>query len=248
MGMLDGKTALVTGGGTGVGRAAVLRFAEAGANVAVNYSRSQGDAEATAEEARAFGVKAIAVKADVANEDEVLAMFDQVERELGPVVILVNNAGRTQFVPFTELDRITDELWQEILNTNVMGTFYCSRAAARGMKREGDGTIINVSSVSGLTGFGSSIPYATSKAAILSLTRSLAQALAPTIRVNALAPGLIETRWVADQPEFVEGQRANTPLKRNASPDDVAQVIFAFATSADFVTGQTLVVDGGRRM
>jgi 3-oxoacyl-[acyl-carrier protein] reductase len=248
MGILDGKVALVTGGGTGVGRATILRFAGAGADVVVNYSRSSDDAEKTAEEARALGVKAIAVKADVSREPEIVAMFERAERELGPVTILVNNAGRTRFVPFPELDQVTDDLWHEILGVNVMGTFYCARAAAKHMKKRGGGSIVNVSSVSAVTGFGSSIPYATSKAAVLSLTRSLAQALAPAIRVNALAPGIIETRWVAGQDEFVNRQREETPLKRNASPDDIAEVIFAFVTSASFVTGQTLVVDGGRRM
>ena len=248
MGTLDGKVAVVTGGGTGVGRASVLRFAAAGASVAVNYSRSKDDAEKTAEEARALGVKAIAVKADVGVEPEVLAMFDRVAKELGLVDILVNNAGRTRFVPFPELDGVTDELWHEILGTNLMGTFYCSRAAAGQMKKKGGGAIVNVSSVSGITGYGSCIPYATSKAAVLSLTRSLALALAPTIRVNALAPGLIETRWVDGWDDFVNKQRDETPLKRNASADDIAEAVFAFATSAAFVTGQSLIVDGGRRM
>jgi 3-oxoacyl-[acyl-carrier protein] reductase len=143
---------------------------------------------------------------------------------------------------------VTDEIWDEIFNTNVRGTFYCCRQAAQQMKELGEGVIVNVSSVTAYTGYGSSIPYAASKAAILSLSRSLALALAPEIRVNSVAPGIVDTRWHKGYEEFKRISLEQTPLRRIATAADVAEVIFSLASSAGFVTGQSIVVDGGIRM
>src|SRR5579884_1149465 len=213
---LGDNVALVTGGGTGIGRAIALALAGAGASVAVNYSRSREEAEATAQEIRAHGGRALAVRADVSQEQDVEAMVDRVA--------------------------LTGEIWDRILAVNLKGAFFCSRAAARVMT---DGRIINIGSVAGISGAGSSIAYAASKGAIHTMTKSLARALAPRITVNAIAPGLIETRWHAGR-EAVNARRASSfPAGRIGRPEDVAHIALALATSGNFVTGQIVVVDGG---
>ena len=242
------KVVLVTGGGTGIGRAACLRFAREGLRIGVNYSRSEADAEKTLQELRDLGGRGEIYRADVSREAEVISMLERVRNDLGPVDVLVNNAGVTNFMDFGDLDAVTDEIWDRIFAVNVKGTFYCSREAARQMAEQGGGAVVNVASVSGLTGYGSCVPYATSKAAVISLTRSLALALAPKIRVNCVSPGVVETRWVDGQEEFIARGATQTPLGRNATPADVAEVIYALAESAAFVTGQSVTVDGGRRM
>ncbi len=239
---LGDNVALVTGGGTGIGRAIALALAGAGASVAVNYSRSREEAEATAQEIRAHGGRALAVRADVSQEQDVEAMVDRVVRAWGRLDVLVNNAGTTRFVEHTDLDALTGEIWDRILAVNLKGAFFCSRAAARVMT---DGRIINIGSVAGISGAGSSIAYAASKGAIHTMTKSLARALAPRITVNAIAPGLIETRWHAGR-EAVNARRASSfPAGRIGRPEDVAHIALALATSGNFVTGQIVVVDGG---
>ncbi len=245
-GRLAGQVALITGGGTGIGKATALAYAREGADVAVNYSRSQAEAEATAKEVEALGVRALAIRADVASDAQVRAMFDRVKKELGSVQVLVNNAGRTHFIPARDLDKLTEEIWDEILAVNVKGTFFCSRAAAKHMRSRGSGCIVNVTSIAGVTGQGSSMAYAASKGAMINLTKGLAVALAPEIRVNGVAPSVVMSRWVEGWEEFTKAAEKETPLGRNATPEDVAQVILSLTVSADFVTGQNLVLDGGR--
>jgi 3-oxoacyl-[acyl-carrier protein] reductase len=240
----EGQTALVTGGGTGIGRATALKFASEGADVAVNYSRSAKEAEDTADEIRKMGRRSFAVKADVSDDAAVRQMVDAVLHELGRLDTLVCSAGTTRFVPLENLEDLTDAAWDPVFNVNVKGAFYCARAAIPVMKANGGGHIINVSSIAGLTGQGSSLAYAASKAALISVTKSLALSQAPDIRVNAVAPGVVDTRWVVGWEDFVAQAREATPLKRVASPEDVADVIFGLAVSR-FVTGQTWVVDGG---
>jgi 3-oxoacyl-[acyl-carrier protein] reductase len=239
---LANRVALVTGGGTGIGRAIALALAESGANVAVNYSQSHEDAEATAGAIRERGRRAFTVKADVSSDREAMDMVARVIREWGRLDILVNNAGTTTFVDHKDLDGLTEEVWDRILSVNVKGTFFCSRAAARAMT---EGRIINIGSVAGVNGSGSSIAYAASKAAIHTLTRSLARSLAPRITVNAIAPGLIETRWHTGY-EVENARRAELfPAKRIGRPEDIAHIALAIATSDNFLTGQIIVIDGG---
>jgi len=240
----EGQAALVTGGGTGIGRATALKLASEGADVAVNYSRSAKEAQDTADEIRKLGRKSLAVQADVSDDAAVRKMVDTVHHAFGRLDILVCSAGTTRFVPLTDLEDLTDEAWDPVFNVNVKGAFYCARAAIPVMKAGGGGHIINVSSIAGLTGQGSSLAYAASKAALISVTKSLAIGQAPDIRVNAVAPGVVDTRWVVGWEDFVTRAREATPLKRVATPADVADVIFGLAVSR-FVTGQTWVVDGG---
>lgn len=245
---LNGKVALVTGGGTGVGRAIVLQLARLGVAVAVNYSKSKLEAEATAKEVESCGVRSFAVRADVADEAQVRHMVDEVRQRLGPIEILVNNAAFTRFSDLSDLSALSQQDWDRTFAVNVNGTFYCSRAVVPMMKSQGWGRIVNISSIAAFTGRGSSIAYCASKAAILSLTRSLAKVLGPEITVNAVAPGLIETRWIAGLEKLEQIREAfvkESALGRVLSPDDVAEVAVSLISNMNLVTGQTIVVDGG---
>jgi 3-oxoacyl-[acyl-carrier protein] reductase len=241
------KVALVTGSATGAGRAIALRFAQNGYAVAVNYSRSETDARETLAEIQKLGAPAIICKATVADDRQVRAMVDRCRDELGGLDVLVNNAGTTHFIPHTDLDALTDPIWDEIFQVNLKGAFYACRAAMP-LLRQRRGSIVNISSVAGLQGHGSSIPYAASKAAMNCMTQSLARAFAPEVRVNAVAPGPIQTRWLIGHEEHVEKAIAQTPLKRASTPDDIADAVWFLAAGTALVTGQVMVVDGGRTM
>lgn len=248
---LEGRVAIVTGGGTGIGRATSLRLARRGASaVVVNYSRSDKDANATAEELRALGADASAYQADVADEATVKRMVaDTVERH-GRLDVLVNNAGTTHFIAHPDLDGLTDQVWDDILRVNLKGTFFCCRAAAAELRKT-QGAIVNVASIAGHRASGSSIAYAVSKAGIIQLTRALALALAPDVRVNSVSPGLVATRWAGKRlGEKAAAQRdesfvSTIPLRKIATPDHVAQAIVALLEN-DVMTGQDVIVDGGK--
>jgi len=241
------KVALVTGSATGIGRAAAVRFASQRLAVAVNYSRSEKEAGETLAEVKKHGVPAILCKADVAEEGAVEEMVARCVRELGGLDVLVNNAGTTRFIDHTDLAALTAEVWDEILAVNVKGTYFCCRAAMPALQ-ERQGSIVNVTSVAGLQGHGSSMAYAASKAALNCLTKSLARAFGPKVRVNAVAPGPVLTRWLADHMDHVEKSVQITPMRRAASPDDIADAIAFLALGTTLMTGQILVVDGGRTM
>jgi 3-oxoacyl-[acyl-carrier protein] reductase len=221
-----GRVALVTGAATGIGRAVAVRFAQQGMAVAVNYSRSEADAKETVAMVERAGVRALLCKANVADDRAVRAMVQRCH---------------------ADLEALTDEVWQEIFDVNLKGTFYGCRAAFPLLKERG-GSIVNVTSVAGLKGDGSSIPYAASKAALNCLTKSLAKSLAPHVRVNAVAPGPVLTRWLADYADRVEQFVKQTPLGRAAEPDDIADTVVFLATGTTLMTGQVVVVDGGRTM
>lgn len=193
---IAGKTALVTGGGTGLGQEISLQLARAGADVAVNYSRSKNEASGVVAKIEGLGQKAVAVQADVSDRDAVGAMAVAVEDALGPIDILVNNAGVTRFIAFDDIEAITAADWQSVLGVNVIGAFNCVQAIAPGMGERSGGAIINVASVSPFIATGSSLPYTVSKAGLLSMTTCLCRALPKSIRINALAPGWMETPWL----------------------------------------------------
>jgi 3-oxoacyl-[acyl-carrier protein] reductase len=241
------KVALVTGSATGAGRAIALRFAHRGFAVAVNYSRSEAEANDTLTQVRALGVPAILCKATVGDDAQVRAVVERCRAELGGLDVLVNNAGMTHFIPHADLEAVTDAAWDEIFQVNLKGAFYASRAAMPLLK-ERKGCIVNISSVAGLQGHGSSIPYSASKAAMNCMTQSLARAFAPDVRVNAVAPGPILTRWLEGHMDHVDKAIAQTPLKRAATPDDIADVVEFLAVGTGLMTGQVLVADGGRTM
>jgi len=247
---LDGRAAIVTGAGTGVGAATALRLARLGCSVLANYSRSKDGAEAVASEAASLGVRALAHQADVADDSQCRSLVETAVREFGRLDVLVNNAGTTKFVNHADLDGLSGEDWDRILEVNVKGAFFCSRAA-RGALEGGDGgEIVMTSSVAGLAGTGSSIAYCASKAALNNLTVTLARALAPRIRVNAIAPGFIDGSWLAEgfgaaYEGIKNAVQERTPLKRVCQPDDVAHAIVGLIRGPDLVTGHVLPIEGG---
>jgi 3-oxoacyl-[acyl-carrier protein] reductase len=250
---LQGAVAIVTGGGTGIGRAVCESLARAGAaGVVVNWSRSRDEAEATAIGLEKMGCRALPLQASVADEPAVKAMVAETEAAFGRLDVLVNNAGTTRFVAHDDLDGLTEEVWDEVLGVNLKGTFYCCRAAAPALRRA-RGAIVNVASIAGYRASGSSIAYGVSKAGVIQLTRNLALALAPEVTVNAVAPGLVATRWFRSRfgDEAAEAQEermaAGTPLGRVATPDDVARAVMGFL-GAGMVTGESVIVDGGRHL
>jgi 3-oxoacyl-[acyl-carrier protein] reductase len=244
---LQAKAALVTGAATGIGRAIAQRFAREGALVAVNFRSSRAAAEQLVAEIQAAGGTAIAVAADVSVESEVRVMIDQVERELGRLDVLVNNAGWSTRVPHRNLDDLTDQIWDKTFDVNLRGLFYCVRAAVPLLRKQSGAAIVNVASVAGTNGVGSSMAYAAAKAGVLTMTKSLARALAPEIRVNAISPGLIRTHFAGrpDSSSDFAAEEMATPLKRLATVNECAEVALFLASSATAVTGQAILVDGG---
>jgi 3-oxoacyl-[acyl-carrier protein] reductase len=242
---LEPRVAVVTGGGTGIGRAICELFASGGARVVVNYHRSANDAEDTVNAIRSRGGTAIAVRADVSDPEQAQAIMHAAEAHFGRLDYLINNAGWSQRVPHHQLDELTDEIWDRVFNTNLRGAFYCVRAAAPLLKQQQGAAIVNIASVTGLTGQGSSIAYAASKGAILTMTKSLARIFAPAVRVNAVAPGLVRTRFAGWPEAAFDKAEKITPLRRLATVDDVAQAALFFAARALGTTGETLVIDGG---
>lgn len=249
---LTGRVALVTGGAGGIGGAVVRRFAQAGgAGVAVNYRKSVREAEDLVTEIGRTGVRALAVQADVRDDAQVRAMMARIKDHFGRLDVLVNNAGVTHWVTLADLESLTDTIWDEILDVNVKGAFRCARAAAELLSTSG-GMIVNVSSISGVLAPStlSSLAYGTAKAALIYMTRGLAVAMAPRVRVNGVAPAFTDTPWMsehfgADYSEVVAKAAEGYPLRRIATPEDIAGAILGLITGGDFVTGQTLIVDGG---
>lgn len=244
------KAAIVTGGGTGVGRATSLRLGRLGYGVLVNYSRSQAEAEQTVAEITASGGRAVAFCGSVADDSVCRAMVARVVEEFGRLDVLVNCAGTTDFIAFRDLDSVTDETWERLYKVNVVGAFHCARAAREAMLSSGGGMIVNVSSVAAQLAQGSSIPYCCTKAALDNLTVSLARTFAPEIRVNGIAPGFIAGRWtlagLGDRYEAIcEAYEKTLPLKQVCRPDDIAEGILSLITGSRLVTGQTLTVDAG---
>ncbi|QBI56357.1 SDR family NAD(P)-dependent oxidoreductase [Streptomonospora litoralis] len=250
---IDGAVVVVTGGGTGIGRAACLEAARRGAaGVVLTYARSAGEAEDTAAEIEARDVPALPVRADVADTEQVEDMAKSAVERFGRVDALVNNAGTTRAVAPDDLAGLTDDMWREILDVNVVGAFRCARALERPLRAAG-GAIVNTSSISAFRAGGSSIAYGVSKAALQQLTRSLAAVLAPEVRVNAVAPGTVATRWQTDLrgedgfAEFSSKEREVIPLRSTTQPEQVAHTLLAML-EMDAVTGETLVIDGGKHV
>jgi len=242
---LDDKVAVVTGAGTGMGRAIAELFARHGAKVVVNYASSRDAAVHVVEAIQAEGGSAIAVGADVSKEAEAIELMAAAEREYGRIDYLVNNAGWSTRIPHAQLNDLTDEIWDRTLNVNLRGVFYCVRAAVPFLKQHAGSSIVNVSSVASISGQGSSIAYAASKAGVVTMTKSLARALAPGIRVNVVLPGFVRTRFAGWPQESFDAAEKITPLRQLAGVEDVAEAALFFAAVAKSTTGESLVVDGG---
>ncbi|MDB5371042.1 MAG: Oxidoreductase, short chain dehydrogenase/reductase family protein [Roseomonas sp.] len=245
---LHGKRALVTGGASGIGLATVRMLAEAGARVAVNHLRGDARADAVLEELRGTGLDVLPAPGDVGDAVDGPRMVEQAVAELGGLDFLVNNAGTpgtSSLIPPAALDRMTEDLWQTVLQVNLLGVFRCSKAAAPALMAAG-GAVVNVASIAGIDSPGSSMAYGATKAGVISLTKNLARALAPGVRVNAVAPGAVDSPWMVEWTEARKQASAEKALlKRRCQPGDLAEVILFFLGGAGMVTGQTLVVDGG---
>jgi 3-oxoacyl-[acyl-carrier protein] reductase len=244
------KVAIVTGSATGVGAAAAIMLAEKGINVVINYTRSKDEAEATAAECRSKGADAITVQADVSEDDQCRAMVQAAVDKWGRLDYLINNAGRTKFNPFPNMDGVTKQDFLDIYAVNVVGPYQMIRAAEPHLRKAG-GAVVNDSSIGGVTGIASSVPYAASKAALNLMTKSLAHVLGPEVRINTVVPGMIQTRWLKgglgdeDYEKMLAVTAEALPLKKVATAEEVAEVLVWFLLGATVITGETLIVDSG---
>lgn len=246
--LLTGKTAIITGGSRGIGRAIALVFAQEGANVAIVYAGNTAAAEATSKAIGEIGVQVMAIQCDITDGAAVDGMIAAVKERFGSIDILVNNAGITRD---GLLMRMKEADWQAVINTNLTGAFHCTKAVAKPMMKQRGGAIINISSVVGVTGNAGQANYAAAKAGIIGFTKAMAKELASrNIRINAVAPGYINTDMTADLPEGTKADMVKSiPLGRMAQPEEVAKaVLFLASDCASYVTGQVLHVDGGMVM
>ena len=244
------KRALVTGGATGIGRAAVLALARAGFDVAIKYNSSGDAARVTAAAAEDAGARVLTLGCDVSDDGQVRAMLTRVDEAFGGLDVLVNNAGTTIKTPPRDLEGVTAEAWDRVFAVNVRGLFQVTRAAVPLLKKGREPAIVNTASIVGLRPGPQPLPYAASKAAIVSLTKQLAGALGPEIRVNAVAPGWMEGDWMErmlgeNYDRLMERRAKATPLGRCVTAEDVADTILSLILHNRFVNGETIVIDGG---
>lgn len=259
--MFKDKVAIVTGSATGIGAAIALKLAEGGGRVVINYSKSKQEAEETADLCAKAGGEVLVVQANVAEDDDCRRMATEAMNKWGRIDILVNNAGTTKFADHSDLDALEAQDFLDIYKVNLIANYQMIRAVAEPMRTgyadgQGEaGSAVNISSIAGIAGIGSSVAYAASKGAVNTMTLSLARSLAPAIRVNAVCPGFVGTGWFLNKfgPEvfdkIVEDQRSKTPLKRAGTPEDIADTALFFAGPwSRHVTGETLLVDAGMHL
>jgi len=251
---LEGSVCIVTGSATGAGAASAIQLARKGARVVVNYSRSDAAARETLEVCCEAGAEAILVQADVSRDADCRALAQAALDKWGRIDGLINNAGITKFAAPQDLEALSAEDFQHIYDVNVVGPYQMIRACVPAMKKQGKGAIVNVSSISGVLGVGSSTAYIASKGALNVMSLALARALAPNIRVNSVLPGMIETRWHQDRfdaegyARFKADYERMVPLAKAATPDDIAEVCVWLLEGGDLVTGEAIFVDAGMHL
>ncbi len=251
-GDLAGKVAIVTGSASGIGAAVAEGLARRGAHVVINYARSAAEAEQTAAGLARFGTETRIVQGDVASDEACIKLAQAALEAWGRIDILVNNAGTTKFVDHADLDGLTAEDFTQLYAVNVVGPFQMIRACLAPLRASGIGSVVNVSSIAGVAGIGSSVAYAASKGALNTMTYSLARALAPQVRVNAVCPGFVDTNWFAKQfgkeraERIAEAEGKRNPLQKVADGAEIAKTILFFAgPESGNITGETLLTDGG---
>jgi len=247
------KVALITGGATGIGKACALQLAGMGYDILISYNTSYAKAEELQKELKEKGTRCEIFQANVSKEEDAAKLVEYCRETFGRLDAVVNSAGTTKFIPFPDLDAVTTEVWEELLHVNLMGTFFCCREAAKLMKENGGGCIVNVASLAGMRVSGSSLPYGVSKAGVIMMTKSLAMTLAPEIRVNSVSPGMVAgTAWYRNREGFdVDAHNARQaleiPIGRVATGDDVADTIcFLISDKGAYLTGVNIPIDGGR--
>ena len=251
---IENGVAIVTGSSSGIGAACARQLAERGCHVAINYLRNEAGARETAAACRELGVETVVVQANVANDDECRALTAAALDKWGRVDALVNNAGATKFNPHHELDGLSKQDFLDLYAVNTVSAYQMTRTVAPAMQRGGRGSIVNVASIVAFTGVGSSMAYAASKGALVTLTLSLARALGPEIRVNAVCPGFVQGDWLErglgkERYQAAKAElEASTPLQLTATPDAVAEAILYFIAGASAITGETLILDGGHHL
>lgn len=242
--MFENKVVLVTGGATGIGSATCKKLSSLGAKVVVNYSKSYLEAQDTYKHLTNSG---LLYQADIRHEHQVKEMISACIQRFGRLDYLVNNAGITHQLAMDDFDGATDEIWNKLWDVNVKGTFYCIKAAVPYLRKGTDSAIVNVGSIAGITGLGSSVPYAVTKSAVHGLTKSLAYSLAPDIRINSIAPGAVDTRWWEGNEAKMKALAGNIQLKRVSTPEDIAETI-CYTLLQKSLTGQIITVDNGQSM
>lgn len=248
---LKGSAAIVTGSATGLGAAVAKGLAAKSCNVVINYTKSETEAQETAAQCEALGVKTLLCQADVGDDDACRRMAAAAIDAWGRIDVLVNNAGITRFADAANLDALNADDFLDIYRVNVVGAYQMIRACAPHMKAQGAGAVVNVSSIAGVAGIGSSVAYAASKGALNTMTKSLARALGPEIRVNAVCPGLIQSRWLKNglgdekYAATVKRIETSTPLQKASTPEDIADAVLWLIEGAAHVTGEAILVDAG---
>ncbi len=248
---IEGGVAIITGSSSGVGAACARLFAERGCNVVINYANNEAGAQKTEAACQAFNVETLLVKADVADDTDCQQMASAARKKWGRIDALVNNAGTTKFCAHDQLDGLSKQDFLDIYSVNTVGAFQMVRAVEPAMRKAGCGSIVNVASIAAVTGVGSSIAYAASKGALITMTLSLARALGPEIRVNAVCPGFIQGEWLEKglgrqaYEKMKSGLEQAAPLGVTATADTVSEAILYFISGADIITGETLILDGG---
>ncbi len=254
MSVSENRVAIITGSSSGVGAATARLLAGMGCKVVINYASSEGPAKIVAEECEALGAEVLVCQADVSDDEACQSLVDATLDKWGRIDILVNNAGTTKFVQHGDLAGLDKDDFQNIYAVNVVGPFQMVRAAEKALRASGNGSIVNIASVAGVRGVGSSIAYAASKGALLTMTQSLARVMGPEVRVNAICPGFIQGEWLEkgigkeNYDRILASYENEAPLNLTCTAESVAESIVAFAIGHSVTTGQYLILDGGHHL